>query len=100
MVHIGPGYPIELAMSPGLCRLRPQLTLKRSPQRNDPIAGLTYLLTLGVQVLTLMELPLRRPLQTEKSKRFGLHRKKCTDRPTAERVLKACFKRVTDDYQG
>lgn len=66
-------------------------------KRDDQIEGLTYLLTLGVRVLTVMEFTLRRSLQKEKAKLPGLHlenRKKCTDQPTAERVLKA-FSKVT-----
>jgi len=59
---------------------------------NDQIAGLTYLLTLGVRVLTVMEFVLRRSLQTDQTKLPGLHpenKQKMTDKPTAERILKA-----------
>jgi transposase len=65
--------------------------------RDDQIQGLTYLLTLGVRVLTVMEFTLRRSLQKDQVKLPGLHpenRSKCTDKPTAERVLKA-FSKVT-----
>jgi transposase len=61
------------------------------------IQGLTYLLTLGVRVLTVMEFILRRSLQKDQVKLPGLHpenRNKGTDKPTAERVLKA-FSKVT-----
>jgi len=61
-------------------------------QLNDQIEGLTYLLTLGVRVLTVMEFVLRRSLQTEQTKLPGLHpenQTKMTDKPTAERILKA-----------
>ena len=61
-------------------------------KRNDPIEGLTYLLTLGVRVLTVMECVLRRSLQTDQTHLPGLHpehKKKMTDKPTAERILKA-----------
>jgi transposase len=61
-------------------------------KRDDQIQGLTYLLTLGVRVLTVMEFILRRSLQQEQATLPGLHlenRKKQTDKPTAERVLKA-----------
>jgi transposase len=61
-------------------------------KRNDHIAGLTYLLTLGVRVLTVMEFVLRRSLQTDQIKLPGLHpenKTKMTDKPTAERILKA-----------
>ena len=59
---------------------------------NDQIEGLTYLLTLGVRVLTVMEFVRRRSLQTEQTKLPGLHpehKTKMTDQPTAERMLKA-----------
>jgi transposase len=65
--------------------------------REDQIQGLTYLLTLGVRVLTVMEFILRRSLQQDQATLPGLHpenRHKCTDKPTAERVLKA-FSKVT-----
>jgi transposase len=61
-------------------------------KRDDQIEGLTYLLTLGVRVLTVMEFVLRRSLQNDHAKLSGLHpenRQKRTDTPTAERLLKA-----------
>ncbi len=60
--------------------------------RDDQIKGLTYLLTLGVRVLTVIELVLRRSLQNDQAKLPGLHpenRTKMTDTPTAERLLNA-----------
>ena len=66
-------------------------------KRDDQIEGLTYLLTLGVRVLTLLEFVIRRSLQTDKTKLPDLHpenRKKKTDKPTAERILKA-FSNIT-----
>ena len=59
---------------------------------NDQLEGLTYLLTLGVRVLTVMEFVLRRSLQNDQVQLPGLHpenKKKMTDKPTAERILKA-----------
>ena len=59
---------------------------------NDQSEGLTYLLTLGVRVLTVLEFVLRRSLQTDQTKLPGLHpenKTKMTDKPTAERILKA-----------
>jgi len=59
---------------------------------NDQIEGLTYLLTLGVRVLTVMEFVRRRSLQTDQTTLPGLHpenKTKMTDKPTAERILKA-----------
>ena len=59
---------------------------------NEQIEGLTYLLTLGVRVLTVMEFVLRRSLQNDQAKLPSLHpenKQKRTDTPTAERILKA-----------
>jgi transposase len=59
---------------------------------NEQIEGLTYLLTLGVRVLTVTEFVLRRSLETEQTRLPGLHpenKQKLTDKPTAERILKA-----------
>ena len=59
---------------------------------NDQLEGLTYLLTLGVRVLTVTEFVLRRSLETEQASLPGLHpenKHKRTDKPTAERILKA-----------
>jgi transposase len=61
-------------------------------KRDDHIEGLTYLLTLGIRVLTVMEFVLRRSLQPDQVKLPGFHpenRRKHTDTPTAERLLKA-----------
>jgi transposase len=61
-------------------------------KRNEQIAGLTYLLTLGVRVLTVTEFVLRRSLETQQARLPGLHpenKQKRTDKPTAERILKA-----------
>jgi transposase len=61
-------------------------------KRDDQIQGLTYLLTLGVRVLTVLEFVLRRSLENDQAKLPSLHpenRTKMTDTPTAERLLKA-----------
>jgi transposase len=61
-------------------------------KRNEQIEGLTYLLTLGVRVLTVTEFVLRRSLEQEQVRLLGLHpenKQKRTDTPTAERILKA-----------
>ncbi len=61
-------------------------------KRDDQIEGRTYLLTLGIRVLTVREFVLRRSLQHDQVKRPGLppeNRRKHTDTPTAERLLKA-----------
>jgi transposase len=59
---------------------------------NEQIEGLTYLLTLGVRVLTVTEFVLRRSLEQDQASLPGLHpenKQKMTDKPTAERILKA-----------
>ena len=59
---------------------------------NDQIEGLTYLLTLGIRVLTVTEFVLRRSLENDHAKLPGLHpenKAKLTDKPTVERTLKA-----------
>ena len=59
---------------------------------NDQIEGLTYLLTLGVRVLTVTEFVLRRSLEQEQATLPGLHpenKRKRTDTPTVERLLQA-----------
>ena len=61
-------------------------------KRDDQIQGLTYLLTLGVRVLTVLAFVLRRSLENDQAKLPGLHPEnhhKMTDTPTAERLLKA-----------
>jgi len=79
-------------------RLKSRLTI--APfylKRDDQIEGLTYLLTLGVRVLTLLEFVVRRSLRENNEKLHGMHlenRKKATDKPTAERILKA-FSKIT-----
>jgi transposase len=59
---------------------------------NEHIEGLTSLLTLGVRVLTVTEFVLRRSLEQAQAGLPGLHpenKQKVTDKPTAERILKA-----------
>jgi transposase len=59
---------------------------------NEQIEGLTYLLTLGVRVLTVTEFVLRQSLETAQASLPGLYpenKQKRTDKPTAERLLKA-----------
>ena len=59
---------------------------------NEHIEGLTYLLTLGVRVLTVTEFVLRRSLEQDQARLPGLHpenKQKMTDTPTAERILQA-----------
>ena len=61
-------------------------------KRDDQIQGLTYLLTLGVRVLTVLEFVLRRSLEQDQTTLPCLHpenRQKMTNTPTAERLLKA-----------
>ena len=64
---------------------------------NDHIEGLTSLLTLGVRVFTVMAFVLRRSLHNAQATLSGLHpehKQKMTDKPTAERLLKA-FREVS-----
>jgi transposase len=66
-------------------------------KRNEQIEGLTYLLTLGVRVLTVLEFVLRRSLESEHAKLPGLHpenKQKMADKPTAERILQA-FRKIS-----
>jgi len=59
---------------------------------NEQIEGLTYLLTLGGRVLTVTEFVLLRSLERAQASLPGLHpdnKHKRTDKPTAERVLRA-----------
>jgi transposase len=61
-------------------------------KRNELIEGLTYLLTLGVRVLTVMVFVLRRSLEQAQATLPGLHpenKQKMADKPTAERLLQA-----------
>ena len=61
-------------------------------QRDDQIKGLTFLLTLGVRVLTLLEFVVRRSLAATNTTLSGLfpdRPEKETAQPTAERLLKA-----------
>ena len=59
---------------------------------NEQMEGLTSLLTLGVRVLTVTEFVLRQSLETAQASLPGLYpenKPKRTDKPTAERILKA-----------
>jgi transposase len=60
-------------------------------KRDDPVAGLTNLLTLAVRFLTLIEFVIRRKLKQNQQKLVGLienNPKKGIDNPTTERLLK------------
>ena len=61
-------------------------------KQDDQIEGLTYLLTLGVRVLTVTEFALGRALEQAQESLPGLHpenKQKRTEKPTAERLLQA-----------
>ena len=61
-------------------------------KQDDQIEGLTYLLTLGVRVLTVTEFVLRRSLAQDQASLPGLHpenKRKLTGTPTVERLLQA-----------
>src|SRR5262249_58424860 len=60
--------------------------------RDDQIRGLTHLVTLGLRVLTLLELLVHRGQEQSGEKLRGLYPglpKRTTDRPTGKRVLEA-----------
>jgi transposase len=60
--------------------------------RDDQIRGLTHLVTLGLRVLTLFEVLVRRGQEQSGEKLQGLYPglpKRTTDRPTGKRVLEA-----------
>ncbi len=66
-------------------------------QRDDHMTGLVRLLSLGLRVLTLIEFLVRRSLREEQESLAGLYPgnpKQTTERPTAERILRA-FQGVT-----
>ncbi|SLM30106.1 transposase [Desulfamplus magnetovallimortis] len=64
-------------------------------RKDDQIKGLTYLLTLGVRVLTLIEFVIHRSLKQDNTGLAGMHpenRRKLASKPSAERILKAFSK--------
>lgn len=64
-------------------------------RKDDQIEGLTYLLTLGVRVLTLIEFVIQRSLKQDNTGLAGMHpenRKKLAKKPSAERIQKAFSK--------
>ena len=61
-------------------------------QRDDQVAGLTHLLTLGIRVLTLIEFVVHRSLKQDQAVLEGMYPgqpKKRTASPTVERVLQS-----------
>ena len=81
-------YRIERIFS----RLKSRLNISPLFVKNEnQTQGLTYLLTLGARVLTLIDFVLQRSLQKDKTSLDNLYPenpKKTTDKPTAERILK------------
>ncbi|WP_446012051.1 hypothetical protein [Candidatus Electrothrix sp.] len=66
-------------------------------RKDDQIEGMTYLLTLCVRVMTLIEFVVQRSLKEEKTGLSGVHpenRRKIKEKPSAERILKA-FSRIS-----
>ncbi|NER94256.1 MAG: transposase [Symploca sp. SIO1B1] len=66
-------------------------------QDDQKIRGLMFLLTIALQVFTLMEFVVYRQLATKKQSLAGLYEgnpKRTTERPTAERLL-AAFREIT-----
>lgn len=63
----------------------------------EKIKGLMFLLTIALRVFTLMEFVVRRQLHQSQSSLAGLYEgnpKRTTDRPTAEKMLRA-FNNIT-----
>ena len=61
-------------------------------KRDDQVVGLTYLLSIALRVLTLIEFVGRRSLKQQGATLVGLHKenpRKATATPTAERLLQA-----------
>lgn len=85
-------YRVERIFS----RLKSRLNIAPLFVRKDhQIEGMTYLLTLCVRVLTLVEFVVQRSLKEEKKELSGMHpenRKKTTAKPSAEKILKAFSK--------
>ena len=85
-------YRVERIFS----RLKGRLNITPLFVRKDhQIQGMTYLLTLCVRVLTLVEFVVQRSLKEEKKELSGMHpenRKKTTANPSAEKILKAFSK--------
>ena len=66
-------------------------------QRDDQVKGLFHLLSLALRLLTLIEFVVRRQLQTSQTTLTGLYPNnshQSTDKPTAERLLRA-FRNLT-----
>ncbi len=85
-------YRVERIFS----RLKSRLNIAPLFVRKDhQIEGMTYLLTLCVRVLTLVEFVVQLSLKEEKKELSGMHpenRKKTTAKPSAEKILKAFSK--------
>ncbi len=61
-------------------------------QRDDQVTGLIHLLSLALRLLTLIEFVVRRQIHAQATSLTGLYPeqpKKQTDKPTAERLLRA-----------
>ncbi len=66
-------------------------------KREDQIIGMTHFLTVAVKIYTLIEFVVRRSLRNDNEKLGDLHpenKRKKTDTPTAERLLRA-FSNIT-----
>ncbi len=94
IMHYRKEYRVERIFN----RLKSRLNI--SPmfvRRRDQIIGKARLLTVAVKIYTLIEFVVRRSLQKDSQRLGGLHpenRRKKTDTPTAERLLKS-FSNVT-----
>ena len=100
--------PVErLSLSQGIIQYRASWSVERSfhmlkdqplgisplfVHRDDQIIGITYLLTLALQMMTLLEAQVHRQLVKIREKISGLYAgqpKRATDRPTAVSLLEA-----------
>lgn len=98
-----PFEELLLAYRGGWCLERDNHLLKDKPlgirplyvRNDDQIRGLTYLLTIALRILTLIEIQVRQGLRQNQQVMRGLYPglpKKASDRPTAPLLLKAISK--------
>ena len=90
VIHYRGGWSLERNF-----HLVKDLPLGLSPlfvRRDDQITGLTYLLTIALRLLTLIEIQVRRSLRQNNEELTGLYEgqpNRTTQQPTGKRLLKA-----------
>jgi transposase len=99
LTHTVLAYRSQYIVERGFGRLkgRPLSVTPMYLQRDDHATGLIRLLSIGLRVLTLLELEVRRRLEAEETALAGLYAgnpKRTTARPTAERLLES-FQEIT-----